>query len=634
LPTFISTKKHANLQLVENGERIQLIDALNRESWEARYVDREASRAGAEKALKLSKERDYFRGQAYACLNLAVGHFLSSENKDAMELFSDAMGFFSGQQEEPGYASVLTYMGNIYESFGDYETGLDYCQRAYHAASEHGHSEELAEVHGVLGLIYSRLSDHDRALKAYTESLRIREETGDRMAAASSLNRIARIHTLQKRYEEALDYYNRSLKIRESLDQPGVLAWTYLGLASTHEEMGDLKEARLFYNRILEDRDQCLDDRCRLQATLGLGRTLVRMDHAKEALACFNGSLELANKLEAKPLQVESHYALADFHESAGEFEKALHHYKEYRRIREAVMNDETRNRLKNQQIAFAIEKSEKEKEIYQLRNVELKSAYDEIHHKNKEITDSINYASRIQGALLPQKENLARIFPDHFILFLPRDVVSGDFYWAADIGKKMVFAAADCTGHGVPGALMSMLGISFLNELVGERRQTDPGTILDNLRREVIKALRQTGREDEQKDGMDISLCTYDTGTGMLEFAGAYNPLYKVREGTLEEYKADRMPISYYQGINDPFTTTAIQLQQGDALYLFSDGYADQFGGPHRKKLKYRTLKEILVEIHQQPMERQEQILAERFFAWKGQIEQIDDVVIMGIRI
>ena len=628
------TDRKNSLQADPVPDQIKLIDSLNKESWDLRYNDREASGISAKKALKLSKQLDYFRGQTYACLNLAVGHFLKSENKDALELFFDTIGYFNEHQEEPGYAAALIYIGNIYESFGDYETALDYSQRAYSAASEIENQELIGEVHGVLGLIYSRLSDYDRALKAYKESLRIREEMGDRMAAASSLNRIARIHTLKKQYDEALDFYNQSMKIREQLDQKGVLAWTYLGLASTYEEMADYEDARTSYIKILKEEEKYLDNRCRLQATLGLGRTLMKMKLNEEALSRFKLSLELADKLGAKPLQVESHYALADYYESTGEFEKALYHYKNYRRIRENVLNDETRNRLKNQQIAYAVEKSEKEKEIFQLRNVELKAAYDEIHHKNKEITDSINYASRIQGALLPQRENLKKIFPDHFILFLPRDVVSGDFYWAADFGPKMVFAAADCTGHGVPGALMSMLGISFLNELVVERRQTHPGEILNNLRGEVIKALKQTGKEDEQKDGMDITLCTYDSESGLLQFAGAYNPLYLVREGNLEEYKADRMPISYYHGINNPFQTHSIKLQKGDTIYMFSDGYADQFGGPEHKKFKYKALKELLQQVHNEPMDRQKDILLERFSAWKGDVEQIDDVVIIGIRI
>ncbi len=613
---------------------IKRIELLNSDAWNMRYVDQAASATSAIKALKLARELKDFRGQAYACLNLAAGHFLKSENKDALELLADALGYFSSHTEEPGFAAVLYYTGNIYESFGDYETALDHCQRAYNAAALIRNQEMLGEVQSVLGLIYSRMSDYDRALKAYEESLRIREDMGDQMAAASSLNRIARIHTLTREYDKALETYSQSLAIREKLGQKGVLAWTYLGLASTYEAMELFDEAMAYYRKMLEGEHPCLDDRCRMQATLGLGRTLHKLKLDEEAIGCFERSLTLALRLGAKPLQVEAHYALADYYESAGHFEKALYHYKEYRSTRENVLNDETRNRLKNQQIAFAVEKSEKEKEIFQLRNVELKLAYDEIHHKNQEISDSINYASRIQGALMPQNENLSNMFPEHFILFLPKEMVSGDFYWAAEVGKQMVFAAADCTGHGVPGALMSMLGISFLNEMVVERRQTNPGVILDQLRVEIIKALKQTGSEGEQKDGMDIALCSYDPETNKLQYAGAYNPLYLVRNGMLEEYKADRMPISFYPGDITPFTTTSIQLQEEDAIYIFSDGYADQFGGPQRKKFKYKPLKELLELIHNKSMDQQKLVLYEKFFYWKRDIEQIDDVVMIGIRI
>jgi serine phosphatase RsbU (regulator of sigma subunit) len=280
------------------------------------------------------------------------------------------------------------------------------------------------------------------------------------------------------------------------------------------------------------------------------------------------------------------------------------------------------------------VEKSEREKEIYQLRNVELKAAYEEITARNKEITESIDYASRIQAALLPQNENLEKFFLEHFILFLPREVVSGDFYWSADVGQKMVFAAVDCTGHGVPGAFMSMLGISFLNEIVVERRETEPGKILDIMRSEVIRALKQKGAEDEQKDGMDMALCTYEARSGLLQYAGAFNPLWLIRDGKLEEYSADRMPICFYHEMTTAFKTQSVQLREGDQLYLFSDGYADQVGGADRKKLKKKNLRNLLLEISSESMEVQGQLLHDRFMQWKGDNEQYDDVVILGIRI
>jgi len=611
-----------------------MVDSLNKDSRSLRYTDLNASTENAEKALNFAESLQYHKGRAYANLNLTACHFLRSENMDSLEFGRKALEYFNLHSSEPGYVDTLTYIGNIYESFGDYETALEHCQKAYRVAKDIDYTVGQGEVQSVLGLIYSRLSDHDRALKAFEEGLRIREEQGDQLAEASSLNRIARTYTLKKQYKKALTYYNKSLRIREKLNLIEAVAWTYLGLASTYEDMGSLDEARGFYLKILGDNEGRLDNRCKLQAMLGMGRILSGMNRGNEALDFFKDSRKLAEQLEAKPLLVEAHHALADYFESNGDFEKALIHYKHYRRIHEEVLNDDTRTRLKNQQIAFAVEKSEKEKEIFQLRNVELKSAIDEIQLKNKEITESIDYAGRIQAALLPHKKTLATLFPEHFVLYLPKDIVSGDFYWSAKTGSKNVIAVADCTGHGVPGALMSMLGISFLNEVVVERGHTNPGEILDILRREVIRAMKQTGSEDEQHDGMDMALCSYDTKSGILEYAGAFNPIYLIRNGSIEVYKADRMPVCYYHGIEDPFKTISVQLEKGDQLYLFSDGYADQFGGPYRKKLKSGAFQELLVQYHQEKMEKQKELLHEQFLNWKGDVDQYDDVVLLGIKI
>jgi len=613
--------------------KYQHIDELNKKAWELRYASLDESRKSAEQALDLSTQENYPRGKAYARLNLAVNHFLKSENKESLELLNAAMKYFSKNKNEEGFSITLTFIGNIYESFGDYETGLEYCQDALRNTREIEYKEGEGEVQSVIGLIYSRLSDYDNALKAYRESMEIRAELGDQPAVASSLNRIARIFALRKDYEKALENYMRSLKIREELNQVGALPWTYLGLASTYEDMGDFDNARVHYQKNLEEGCEGVDKRCKLQSMLGMGRVMLEIKDFEEAYKYLTESRDLAEKLNAKPLLYESNHALAHYFEATGDPAKALEHYRKYHRLREEVHNDETRNRMKNQQVAFAIEKSEKEKEIYQLRNVELKAAYDEIHEQNVQITDSINYASRIQSALLPQKAVFEQSLSDHFILFLPCHIVSGDYYWASNVNKKVVFAAADCTGHGVPGAFMSMLGISFLNEIVDEKHITDPGQILDELRKNVMKALKQTGKDDEQKDGMDIALCVYNPDKKILEYAGAYNPLYLVRQGELEEFKADRMPIGYYTETLRSFQSQKIDIKKGDVVYMFSDGYADQFGGEEGKKLKYKALKNILLEIHQQPMEEQKKYLYDAFIKWRGDYEQIDDVILIGVR-
>jgi len=177
------------------------------------------------------------------------------------------------------------------------------------------------------------------------------------------------------------------------------------------------------------------------------------------------------------------------------------------------------------------------------------------------------------------------------------------------------------------------MLGISFLNEIVDEQRILDPGEILNEMRKSVMKALKQSGKEEEQKDGMDMGVCVYDPAKKVLQYAGAYNPLYLVRDNDLEEFRADRMPISYFGYRDETFQTQTIQIKHGDQIYLFSDGYADQFGGPDGKKFKYKTLKQLLLDISNEPMQKQKKILQERFDEWKGELEQIDDVVLMGVR-
>jgi serine phosphatase RsbU (regulator of sigma subunit)/ligand-binding sensor domain-containing protein/ABC-type amino acid transport substrate-binding protein len=256
----------------------------------------------------------------------------------------------------------------------------------------------------------------------------------------------------------------------------------------------------------------------------------------------------------------------------------------------------------------------------------------DRIAEQKKEITDSIYYAERIQRSLLPPVFTLESLLPEHFVLFKPRNIVSGDFYWSFEKGDKVYVAAVDCTGHGVPGALMSMLGISFLNEIVIKSGDIEPAEILNQLRDAIIKALKQVGKEGESHDGMDLSMLAFNRNRTRITFAGANNPLYFVRNGVLEEIKGDKMPIGIYEKMV-PFTNHTLDLRAGDAYYLFSDGYADQFGGPKAKKFMYSNLKKLFLDSGQKPMQEQGKILDETIVKWQGHLEQVDDIVVIGIR-
>lgn len=255
------------------------------------------------------------------------------------------------------------------------------------------------------------------------------------------------------------------------------------------------------------------------------------------------------------------------------------------------------------------------------------------LEEKNHEITDSINYARRIQDALIPSEQEFNAHFKEAFVLFRPKDIVSGDFYWITRRQGKIYYATADCTGHGVPGGFMTMLGISFLDEIINEKGVEKPAAILDALRDRLVHTLKQSGTAGESKDGMDIVLCCIDLQSNTLDFAAANNSLYVLRNGSLADHKGDRQPCGFYHN-SRPFTDHRISLQPGDCVYTFSDGYADQFGGPKGKKFKYKQLQETLLASHYKSFAEQKRGFGQVFDAWKVPLEQVDDVLLVGIKI
>ena len=273
---------------------------------------------------------------------------------------------------------------------------------------------------------------------------------------------------------------------------------------------------------------------------------------------------------------------------------------------------------------------------ILEQQNIEITEQRDRIARQNKEITDSIIYAQRIQKAILPKRSTMQGVL-EMYIFYRPRDIVSGDFYWMTQKNDQLIIIAADCTGHGVPGAFMSMLGVAFLNEIIGKGEKMYANEILNELREYVIRSLHQTGISDEDRtrDGMDIALCIVDYPSMTLQYAGAYNPLILIRNNELQEVKADKMPVAYsdYHG-NMAFTNNLVPVIPGDCVYMFSDGYADQFGGNNEKKFSSKRLKASLLEVSNLPMNEQEQVMAEKYDNWKGNHKQIDDVLLVGIRI
>ena len=259
-----------------------------------------------------------------------------------------------------------------------------------------------------------------------------------------------------------------------------------------------------------------------------------------------------------------------------------------------------------------------------------------EIEELLTEVTDSIKYAQRIQNAILPPKGYINKVLPNSFILFKPKDIVSGDFYWVEDKEGKTAVAAVDCTGHGVPGALMTVVGYNKLHEAMSEAKEYTAAAILDGLNRGVINTFSQGNEESDVKDGMDAAMCVVDYKTRTIQFAGAYNPLYIIRSGSqeIEQIKGDKFPIGPFIGGIQNFQNHTLQLESGDTVYVFSDGYADQFGGEKGKKFRYKNFRELLLGMQDKEMYEQKELLDTTIESWRGELEQVDDILVIGIRV
>ena len=291
--------------------------------------------------------------------------------------------------------------------------------------------------------------------------------------------------------------------------------------------------------------------------------------------------------------------------------------------------------------LAEAYRTIDREKLEVEKRNHQIKRQHEStlqqkniIEAKNQEIFADLKYAKRIQDAFLTNPKEIEKSLSRYFILNLPKNIVSGDFYWIDKQNNKVLIAVADGTGHGFSGALMHMMGLIFLNQIIKYRKHTNPAEILGELREYVISSLQQKGKTGEAQGGMDMALCMLDTDKRMIQFAGANNPIYIINNQGLKEIKGDRMPVGININYHKPFTNQTIQLQPDDTLYLFTDGYADQFGGDKGKKFRYKYFKELLYSNHGISMKMQQQVLYDTFIKWKGRYEQIDDVMIMGFRI
>ncbi len=465
---------------------------------------------------------------------------------------------------------------------------------------------DLANAINNIGLIYRDQGQIKEALEYYHRSLKIQEEIGDKIGIAYSLNNIGFIYSGQGQIQQALAYGQKSLAIAQEIGYPANIKNASELLSKCYQKQGNYQEALKMYQLHITMRDS-IDNEETQKASI---QQAAKYEYEKQkAIDEAEYEKQLAIEQEAKEKQTIITYATGGGLGLVGIFLLIVF------------------NRLKVTRKQKNIIEEQKQEVEHQKEVVE--QAHSELEEKNKEITDSIQYAKRIQNAILPPQKVVKEYLQESFILYKPKDIVAGDFYWLETVKGKVLFAAADCTGHGVPGAMVSVVCNNALNRSVREYGLTDPGEILNKTREIVIAEFEKS--EEEVKDGMDIALCSLDGNK--LQYAGAHNPLWIIRNGELLETKANKQPIGQFDN-PEPYTTHTIELQKGDSVYIFSDGYADQFGGEKGKKLKTANFKNLLLSIQKENMQKQKELIDEAFENWKGDLEQLDDVCVIGVRV
>jgi serine phosphatase RsbU (regulator of sigma subunit) len=667
-----------------NSKDTNAINAYNELGIQYEYYNDSASIFNYKKALDLSYEIGYKNGVAYSFMNIGLYHFNTGSTDTALVYLKKAILIYQETAEDKGLAVCYSNLGIVYRQAGNLSKALSSFLLSLKYGEKVNYKLLIGNNKLSIGNLYRQKQNFTLAEKYYSEALITYGEEKERLSEAMAINNLGLIYSEKKQHEKALEYYFRSLKIRDSAGVQRWVANSYENIACEYNAMGDQEKALSYHNKALGIQTKINNKKGIASSLINIAAVYTAKKEYSSAIENLNKALEIAHPIKHLDMEKEIFHALSENYASINQYKLSLDHYKRYTELKDTILSQNERNELAQLQTEYDTEKKDSEIKLLnkdnevQLAELKKKSiiiwsvllglllviilafyiyrsyrskqkAHDIItkqkhevekqkeiiEEKQKEITDSIHYAKRIQKALLASDSFLKKHLPEYFILHKPKDIVSGDFYWAAKTSEQNILVmTGDCTGHGVPGAFMSLLGVNFLNEIITDKKIIRPDLIFNQLRKEIVEALNPEGNETEGNDGMDGVLCNFDFNTGILNFASANNPLWIIRSKELLEYHSDKMPIGKYFDDSKNFKLQTIQLEKGDIVYTFTDGYADQFGGDKGKKFKYKSLQKLLLTISSLSMEEQRSELDRTIENWKGSLEQVDDILVIGVRI
>ncbi len=595
------------------------------------------------KSLKLKKELKDFEAAARLEFNIANVYLQSNDTAQAIKIFNNLIHTFKSIKKESNAALVYSTLSLIYNAQNKHSMALSCINNAIGLSNSISNKVWLSNIYCNSGLIYLTNKDFIKSNEAYQHAILINENNGNKQGLAEAYNGIGDLKNIEGKTQEALIYFNKAYTISKELGFYLLIRNVSENLFRLYKKTGDFKKSLKYYEIFSSMKDSISKDK-NLKASV---QAQYRFDYEKKST---QDSLKVIAEKKLSQIKLEK--------------EKTMRYTLYGGLTLISLFSIFIFNRFKiTQKQKNIIEQKEQES---QKQNIIISEQKNLVELKHKEITDSINYAERIQRSLLANMKLLNEHLKDYFIFFKPKDIVSGDFYWASKIFstnkvENFAIVTADSTGHGVPGAIMSILNIACLNESVKEG-YTLPNEILNRTRKEIISVLERDGSEGGGKDGMDCSICVYDFKNMKLYIAAANNPVWIVRSRHCEddrtkqsqhpneitslpaearndgteviEIKPDKMPVGKHDKDKIPFTLHEVQLQKGDVVYTLTDGFPDQFGGEKGKKFMSKNLRELLAANAYLPMQEQKQLLEKTFADWVGDMEQVDDVTIIGVRV
>lgn len=543
-------------------------------------------------ALKVQEQVNDTKGMATTINNIAYIYLHQGDLNKSLESVEKALKLQMDMQDSGGIASSLNNLGNIYKKKGEIAKALDYFNQSLEIERKINNQFGASVCLSNIGDIYIEQKKYKEGIECISQSLKIREDMNELDGISYNLSRLANIMLDLNRLDEALEYGTRSFKVAKELNYIENIRNASKTLYKIYKKQNNTAEALKMYELFFQMHDSISNEATRKSSI----KNQLQYEYDKKATADSVRVTEEKKVITAQLKQEKTQrFALYGGLTLVALFGGFMY------------------NRFKVSQKQKLI--IEKQKEI--------------VDEKQLEILDSIHYAKRIQNALMANADFINQHLQHNFILFHPKDIVSGDFYWAVEHNDKFYLAVCDSTGHGVPGAFMSLLNMGFLTEAIKEKNIAKPNEIFDYVRQRLIASMSNEG----QKDGMDGILICYDKTTNILEYSAANNEPILIRNNQVIELSKDRMPIGKGERTS-PFTLHSIELKSDDSLYLYTDGYADQFGGTKGKKFKYKQLNDLLLHLKDTSLNNQRIELEQAFANWKGNHEQVDDVLVIGIKI